>query len=309
MIILLRLFLLVLVCCTVGVVQGQSLLNSNLYSKNRFSINPAYAGSQGRLFAAIQANSQTSGLSNSPQYFMLNLHSAVKDNLGVGLNIFQGNAGFFETTVVEVSSAYTANINDDHSVTFGLNTGYVRERLDRFSNNFNDFVDQSDPTLQGEYYDRGQLKIGTGVVYRTRGLEVSAAFPKLMRTEGGLNFNFVSYAGYAIANADESWVFTPSLLLQVPDGNENLIDVNMMAEWRNMLWLQTGYRTNGAINLSLGANLEGVAVGYSYGYASGDISEIISSIHEILISFTLSSKSAEIKSSSTPNINKPKGNN
>lgn len=291
--------LLILVLGVSGVAQSQSLLNSNLYNKNKFAINPAYAGSEGSLFAAIQANNQTSSLANSPQYFMFNLHTAMKDDLGLGVNIFQGNSGFFETTVVEFSASYKANLSEDHSITFGINSGYVRERLDRFSNNFNDFVDQSDPTLQGEYYDQGQLKIGTGLVYRTKGLEVSAAFPKLMRTEGGLNFNFVTYAGYDIKTDDESWVFTPSLLFQAPDGNENLIDLNIMAQWNRMLWLQTGYRTNGAVNLSLGANIEGVGVSYSYGYATGNMSEIISSIHEILISFKLVRGNSVLKGKET----------
>jgi type IX secretion system PorP/SprF family membrane protein len=283
----LHLLLILLFIGSAGAVQSQSLLNSNLYNKNKFSINPAYAGSQEKLFAAFQGNTQNTSVSNSPQFFMFNIHAPVKDNLGLGLNIYQGNSGFFETTVVDFNVAYTANLSEDHAITFGISSGYVRERLDRFSGNFNDFVDGSDPTLQGEYYDQGQLKIGTGLVYRTQGLEISAAFPKLMRTEGGLNFNFVTYAGYSIANSDESWVFTPSLLYQVPDGNENLIDLNFMAEWNSLLWAQAGYRTNGAINFGLGATLESIGIGYSYGYATGDMSEIVSSIHEVLISFTL----------------------
>lgn len=286
----LQILLLLLFMISGGAVQSQSLLNSNLYNKNKFSINPAYAGSQERLFASLQGNSQNASVSNSPQYFMFNVHAPIKDNLGVGLNIYQGNSGFFETTVVEFNVAYTASLNEDHAITFGLNTGYVRERLDRFSGNFNDFVDGSDPTLQGEYFDQGQLKIGTGLVYRTKGLEISAAFPRLMRTEGGLNFNFVTYAGYSISNKDASWIFTPSLLYQVPEGNANLVDINLMAEWKSLLWAQGGYRSNGVINLGIGANLESFGFGYSYGYATGDISEIVASMHEVLITFTLMNK-------------------
>ncbi len=269
---------------------AQSLNNSNLYTKNRFSLNPAYAGNRDQIFSAFQASNQVSSVGDAPKYLMFNTHGLVFQNLGLGLNLLRDSRGFFETTLIEVGASYVARFEDDHSITFGLSTGYLRERLDRQAISVNNYVDMNDPILLGDFYDQGQLKIGTGVVYRLKNLEVSASLPRIVRTNNQLNFNFMGYAGYEFFSRDGRWMYKPNVLYRIPDGNDNFFDGNFMAEWNRKFWGQVGYRTNGSVNMAVGVNLDFVGVGYSYGYATGDLSEIMTGRHEVLVTFAFGEK-------------------
>lgn len=267
-------------------IHAQTLLSSNLYVKNRYSINSAYAGSEGQLFASFQASNQVTTVEGAPRYLFFNVHALVADNLGVGLNVVQDKRGLFESTIVEMSSAYRASFASDHSITFGLSAGVLRERLDIESININSYVDVTDPVLQSDFYDNSQFKLGSGWLYQFKDFELSMSFPRLVRTNSKMNFDLMTYGAYNFYSNNGKWMYKPSVLYQAPDGNENLLDGNFMAEYVGKFWGQVGYRSNGSVLAGVGARVDFVEVGYSFGFATGDLNEFMTGKHEVLVSLS-----------------------
>lgn len=270
---------------------AQTVFNSNFYGQNRFSINPAYAGNQEQLFVSLQVLNQSRGsVNNSPKSYSFNAHTLAYDNLGLGVRMSLNRAGFFETNIFEVAGAYKAIFAENHSITFGINTGFQRERLNMDNIIINPYVDQTDPTLNSGAYDATRYRMGTGFVYRYKNLEVSGSLPSLVLSGKKINLDFIAYSGYDFFLPNGKWMIRPSFLYRTPDGNKNLVDGNIMAEWDQTIWTQVGYRSNQTVNFSVGVNIDFVGFAYSYGRPVGDLSELSSNNHEFLITMKFGNK-------------------
>ena len=100
-------------------VSGQSIFNKNLYTINPVQINPAYMGSQGKLFLGFQSSISGNNELSLPTYSSINVHGALFENLGIGVNVLSENQGPFSLTLVDAGSSYQVYLGDYQSIRFG----------------------------------------------------------------------------------------------------------------------------------------------------------------------------------------------
>jgi|GEM_PF-2373773 len=268
---------------------AQSLLNSGLSNKNQFTYNPAYAGSAGRLFMAIQASNYMGSVSSAPRFGLFSIHGLLFDNVGFGGNVMVTQSGLLTNTTAEVAGSYRAAFTADHSITFGLNMGMFRSNLNGNSAAYNQYVNTDDPLLADGYYDNTVFKTGFGFVYRYKNLEFSNSLPNFQQGTR-IKPELVSYLAYSYFTTDNLWMIKPSVSFFTPDQSKELFNINLQGQWNEKVWLQAGYVTNGNVNFGIGFNLDFISVGYSYGYPTGSLGSITNSLQEVLVTFAFGKK-------------------
>ncbi|MFY0652812.1 MAG: PorP/SprF family type IX secretion system membrane protein [Cyclobacteriaceae bacterium] len=274
-------------------VHSQSIINKNLYIANPAGLNPAYMGTQGKLFLGFQTSISGNNELALPTYTSINVHGSVFENLGLGANFLSEKQGPFSLTMADVGSSYMVSFDEKQSLRFGMSVGFLRQTLNPSAYTTNNYVDQNDPFLNGDFYDNTRVKMGAGFLYQNGNFELGVGTPYLFR--GGESFNKSANfnAGYTWAFQGDKFKFNPSVFYQLKDQDSDLYDFNIRGIYMDKAWLQLGYRSNSSLNFSFGLATELFDIGYNYNSAMGDLKEINSNNHEILIAFTIKRKSTK----------------
>ncbi|MDW7694044.1 PorP/SprF family type IX secretion system membrane protein [Flammeovirgaceae bacterium SG7u.111] len=265
---------------------AQDISGNTLYMQNRYGINPAFAGSENGVFGALQSRSQFSGLSDAPRTYMFNVHAPIKNNIGLGGGFTSDSRGAFDYTSGELAASYRVGISSRDILQFGLSTGYIKNSLRASSIATNQYVDSSDPTLETGFFNETSFRFRTGVWYQHEAFDISVSFPELLVEGQKFHEHIIAMASYKFEfNGD--WQLMPSVIYQsLPYGSDQA-DVNLKLEWKNLIWLQGGYRSNKSGLFSAGIKYNSINIGYAYEMASQELSNISNGSHEILLAINI----------------------
>jgi type IX secretion system PorP/SprF family membrane protein len=275
---------------------SQDISNYNLYTINQYAINPAYVGSKEGVFTTLHFRKYFSGVSNAPRNLMFVVHSPIGNKLGLGGNIMVEEGGLFKSTSANIAASYKINIATDHLVTVGLSGGLIKRNLDM---NKLQGADMSDPTLMNNYSDRVLYKFGGGLKYNWKKLEVSLAVPSIKQDDSQLFNYFLGYASYQLQTADEQWRIRPSVLYKGIGTSPDQLDVNVNVEWKKLLWLQAGYRSNNNFIIGGGVTIENLNLGYAYETPTGKVKGLSKGAHEIVLTYLIKPKAKKVPEAST----------
>ncbi|MEQ8711435.1 MAG: PorP/SprF family type IX secretion system membrane protein [Cyclobacteriaceae bacterium] len=267
---------------------AQTMFSKNIYIVNPARINPAYMGSQGKFFMGFQSSIGGENEFDLPTYSSINAHYALKDNLGIGVNFLSEKQGPISITSADGGASYTSAFGEDHSLSFGMTLGFFRSTLNGDVFSGNPLVNPDDPLLAEGFLDESYMKLGAGIVYRYKNLELGIGAPYLFR--GGESFNEAGNAllTYHIPVETAKLTFSPSVFYEIRPDEPNIYDVNLLSEWNNIVRLLIGYRSNESLNTGLYINTGFVQIGYNYNSAMGDeVQAINDGNHELLVAMRL----------------------
>jgi type IX secretion system PorP/SprF family membrane protein len=159
-------------------------------------------------------------------------------------------------------------------------------------------ADMSDPTLMNNYSDRVLYKFGGGLKYNWKKLEVSLAVPSIKQDDSQLFNYFLGYASYQLQTQDEQWRIRPSVLYKGIGTSPDQLDVNVNVEWKRILWLQAGYRSNNNLIIGGGVTIENLNLGYAYETPTGKTKGLSKGAHEIVLTYLIKPKSKQVPESS-----------
>ncbi|MDB5255684.1 MAG: hypothetical protein JWM14_379, partial [Chitinophagaceae bacterium] len=270
---------------------SQDISNYNLYTVNQYAINPAYVGSKEGVFTTLHFRKYFSGVSNAPRNLMFVVHSPIGNKLGLGGNIMVEEGGLFKSTSANIAASYKINIATDHLVTVGLSGGLIKRNLDM---NKLQGADLSDPTLMSNYSDRVLYKFGGGLKYNWKKLEVSLAVPSIKQDDSQLFNYFLGYASYELQTKDQQWKIRPSVLYKGIGTSPDQLDVNVNVEWKRLLWLQAGYRSNNNFIIGGGVTIENLNLGYAYETPTGKVKGLSKGAHEIVLTYLIKPKAKKV---------------
>ncbi len=261
--------------------KAQEPFTHNLYSNTPFLINPAATGDQGVLSAFLDAYNQWNDFSQAPKVYTLGVHSPVYNKMAIGLNLFNDKRSYLNHLNAMFNYAYRLDLSNDQQLSFGIALGIVNNKVD-FGNIY--VNDKTDPLYTNNPYNATKLAAGAGAYYRFKALQLHFSLPQLL--ENGKNFAAqYNLIGMYDIKANEQTVIRPSVLVRAFPGNIMQTDANVMAEFKKMLWLQAGYRTDQSLLASIGISYKGFGIGYCYQAHMGDVKNIGKATHEIMLSF------------------------
>lgn len=253
------------------------------YLLNRYNLNPAFAGNTENISAILNTKTFMAGFSDAPRNTMFGLHAPLNDEQGVGLRILSDRRGAYEVSKYDATYSYQIKFDESSDLRFGISAGALRRMLNPASINNAEYLDQTDPTLAGNYYDQLNFVAGVGMVYDYENLQVGLSSPHLVIGGEEISEHLVASASYRYELENEDFAIKPIVIYQNMPVLDNRLDFLIRGEYQEKVWAQVGYQSTENLNFALGVDFGPFGVGYSYEMNSGELSNIAQNSNEIVV--------------------------
>ena len=147
-----------------------------IYFQNRYQANPALAGSDSGLTVNLGYRKQWNSIPGAPKTQALTATYGLNEKVGLGLNVYNDEAGLMRRTKVMGSYAYHLPVGaEEQKLSFGLSLGFMNERV-----GYEDMVGDPNDQNVNRFNQRETFIDGDfGAAYRSNKLTVQAAIPNL----------------------------------------------------------------------------------------------------------------------------------
>ncbi len=292
-----------IVFATVSLVSlAQQTPQSNVYSYNRYSINPAYAGASGCTEINFSHLNQWVKVEGAPLTSYLGVNSRLGKYIGIGGQVLVDKIGMINQVSGMGSISYGLTFAKFHTLRFGLGIGFNQYRVNPSSAIA---FDNQDPIINGGSQSSGTLNSELGIFYQWKNLELSVASKQLLQTF--TNFGYASLDGYGLRrhfnalaayriNVNNNFAVKPSVFLKgINTGMQT--DINTDVIYKNFIQAGIGYRTQVGIIARAGITIQDLFfIGYAYETPMRNIASYSSGSHEVVlgIKFCKAKKKQEI---------------
>lgn len=280
---------------------AQQTILSNFYYKNGYSINPAYAGSQGSLYTALVHRQQWLGVQGAPVSSLVNMHTPFGENNGAGIQMRYSGLGLMNNFSAKGTYVYNLQFDGGHNVAFGLSAGFNQNAINYNEVRTQDYSDEL--VLEGQRVSGVAMDADFGVLYTWKGLQLGVATLQFMETRGrffmeddakgffNLSRHFVVNASYDFQVAPD-WTMTPVMQTQVTATSPWNIEGMLYSEWDHKAFFGLGYRKNAGFLTNIGCHLNDMfTAAYSFELGFGGIAKAGAGTHELMFAFKIGSGS------------------
>lgn len=289
------------------VAQAQQDSQFTQYMYNTININPAYAGSRGRLSVFGLHRNQWVGLDGAPVTNSFSLNSPIQNsNVGIGLSFINDKIGPSDENSISVDVSYTIKTSE----TFKLSLG-VKGTANLFNVDFNKLYIYSlgDALAQTNIDNKFSPNIGAGAYFHSDKTYFGLSVPNFLETKhfDAISNNSSSYIAsermhyYFIAghvfNLSESVKFKPALLTKLVKGSPLQVDLSGNFLINDKFTLGAAYRWDAAASLLAGFQVsKSWFIGYGYDMETTKLANYNSGSHEIFLRFEFFNKTDNIVS-------------
>ncbi len=260
-------------------------------------INPAFAGSNERLYAGLAYRSQWSGIDGGPVTFNVNGHMSLLNNkIGVGMIAMQDKVGDVKNTQYGGTFAYRIKLTHT-TFSFGMQAGFTRYAtdLDGLS------IRNSDPLFTP--YSETKFNTGVGVLVKGDRYSLGLSIPQLLSNSVSLggqpvkiyNQNFYLYGSYLFF-LSENIDFKPSALLRSTSGAPLSIDLNANLTFNRLYTAGLFTRNLNTYGVLVQAIFQNIRAGYVF-ELPGKGSALNFNTHEVSVAVSLAVLSSHNSSS------------
>lgn len=279
------------------------------YYYNKFLYNPALAGAQDYGQIYLINRTQWNNIPDAPRTKALTIDGPMrKKNIGIGLALFQDNAGQFNSTGAQAAYRYGIDFGNDNMLNFGLALGFLDNRID-----FAEFIVKHDldPVVMSAYQSTTGFDANIGLNYTHKNLNVGLAVPQLIGNalayeavgnpitgdiEYGLVRHFLTNVSYDWdLKGDGNWWLQPTALVRVTPGAPLQYDINAAISYQKKYWIGAMYRSGYSATFSAGVKLaDQFVAGYAYDYAvHADLSTYTKGANEFMIGYQFGGKASD----------------
>lgn len=287
------------------------------YIYHPYLYNPARAGHGEFGHVAMSFKKQWDKMPYSPITSLLSFDMPVKNtNMGIGAIVYSDRAHLQRNTGGMISYAYHIPFNTakTHRLSVGMNAGIIHQKFD-----FQDaeVVHINDPTIFNESNGAARFDMAAGINYQFKGLNVGFAVPQLVK--GRFNFrdntiaedvqiqmerHYYTFASYRHGFGKTKDIYLePVFALRKVTAIPIQYDMNLIFDYKNVVWLSGGYRTANKFTQDAGVNVaagfgikQRVNTTYTFETLVGkDDRGIFGNSHEILVSLSLGRDKKEIE--------------
>ena len=278
---------------------GQQTRLSNLYTQNKYSFNPAYAGLGGCAEVYFSHMNQWTKLEGAPLTNYLSANTRIGKSLGLGANVLLDQIGMYQNMSASGSVAYGFNFAKFHTIRLGLSAGYFQTRLDPTGAVA---FDNADVIVNGGIQSSSALSTDAGILYKFKRFQISFASQQLFETRS--NFNYSQLDGYGLKRhftgftsyeflLNKRLSLTPSILYKSISNNHQL-DFNADLNYNDFISGGLGYRMDVGLIGRIGVNIRKLFfIGYAYVVPMQNIASYSGGSHEIALGLKFCKKKKE----------------
>ncbi len=289
------LFLVMIFVSSVGF--GQQLALQSQYMFDKFTINPAFAGTQKGIPIHIGVRRQWSAIKEAPATQYLSTNMNIFGGLGAGVTLYNEAAGPTRRTGLGLAGAYQFTLfksgENHHQLSLGLSGTLNQHALDK--KKLETYL-PDDPTIIAAYENQLLPDATFGAYYHNSDKYfVALSIMNLIQTQtdiyniaNDVKNNFVrNYYLMGGVNIDASNVFTiqPTFLVQAIEALPMQFDISSRFIYENKYWIGASYRHQDAIVAMFGLNYSGVEFGYSYDVTTSNIKTYSNGSHELHLTY------------------------
>jgi type IX secretion system PorP/SprF family membrane protein len=269
--------------------QAQQTPQSNVYTYNRFSINPAYTGASGCTEINFSHLNQWVKVEGAPLTSYVGVNTRLGKNIGIGGQVLVDKIGMINQVTGMGAISYGLTFAKFHTLRFGLGVGYNQYRVNPTSAIA---FDNQDPIINGGSQSSGTLNSELGIFYQWKNLELSVASKQLLQTYTNFGYNsldgyglrrhFNALAAYRI-NVNNNLAIKPSVFMKgINTGLQT--DFNADIIYKSSIQAGLGYRTQVGLIARAGINIQDLFfIGYAYEAPMRNIASFSSGSHEVIL--------------------------
>lgn len=236
------------------------------YFQTQYLANPAMAGIENGTNLNIGYRQQWNNMPGAPvkQYLAGEFH--MNDKVGLGVNLYNDNAGLLKQTRITGTYAYHLPLNNEgQKLHFGLSAGYMDERIST-----EDLVGDPNDVAVDRFNQRKAYVDGDfGVAYTSDRLNVQAALPNLKSLlqkddnntiDRSTFYSAISYK-WSFGEAMNMVILEPKFCFRGVYGYDNIADIGANVRIANNKLNFTGmYHTTKSTTFGCGFNYESLAL-------------------------------------------------
>jgi type IX secretion system PorP/SprF family membrane protein len=268
---------------------AQQTPQSNVYTYNRFSINPAYTGASGCTEINFSHLNQWVKVEGAPLTSYVGVNTRLGKNIGIGGQVLVDKIGMINQVTGMAAISYGLTYAKFHTLRFGLGVGYNQYRVNPTSAIA---FDNQDPIINGGSQSSGTLNSELGIFYQWKNLELSVASKQLLQTYTNFGYNsldgyglrrhFNALAAYRI-NVNNNLAIKPSVFMKgINTGMQT--DLNADVIYKSFIQAGIGYRTQVGLIARAGINIQDLFfIGYAYETPMRNIASFSSGSHEVIL--------------------------
>jgi type IX secretion system PorP/SprF family membrane protein len=299
------------------------------YILNNYILNPALTGIENYIDVKISARDQWLGLDGAPRTAYISAHgpigkkdlkttatsfnipgenprgnsywenyTASESHHGAGVMMVSDKTGLYNRFSANLSYAYHMGLSPKTNLSAGFAAGIQKVSYDRSKATP---VDPSDPSIGSSSVMLSKIRpdLSAGLwLYGSdyfAGASVQQALPqKVAFVDDTLGFRLTPHyfltAGYRYLVNDDINIL-PSAMIKYGSGNGTQFDLNVKAQYRDLLWIGGSYRFQEGYAGMLGLNVGNTFnVGYSYDFTTSNLNTVSRGTHEIVIGFLIGNR-------------------
>ncbi|HYF68352.1 MAG TPA: PorP/SprF family type IX secretion system membrane protein [Ohtaekwangia sp.] len=269
---------------------AQDQTNFTQFYLNPYTINPSYAGFDGRTAITLIYRKQWSTLDDGPQISNLSFHTPLSQRAGFGLSVINDERGLLKSTGLALSFSYSIPIADESFLRFGISGGgswntVDLERLEGFN----------DPKLGDILDNNSGLTGNAGLSLHLKTFHVGFSLPVVFApsyiSTNTINITEIDPFQSVIFHAsnrfyfnNNTYVFEPYLLYRMSGILPPQFEVATILHLNHVLWAGGSYKQDFGISALGGIKLnKTLAIGGSYSIKNSGINELNSPTYEVTL--------------------------
>src|SRR5258708_32455528 len=155
----------------------QDISNFTQFFINPYTLNPSYAGIEGRTAAFAGYRKQWSSIDGAPVITNFSLHTPINNKLNFGMALASDKRGITQVSSGMLTIGYTAIIDNTTAVRFGLSAGYGFNSVD-----FTNVGSLNDPALASLMTKNSFLIGNAGVSFHKKTFHGGIAMPNIFQS-------------------------------------------------------------------------------------------------------------------------------
>jgi len=268
----------------------------NHFYNNPYLYNPAFAGADGGLTAALTHRQQWVGIEDAPVVTNFSIHKPFKLGLSFGLNFTNDQRGILSTSTGLITAGYGVGLGGAN-LRFGISGGIGTNSLD-----LDELGMFSDPVLTNAVDNNLFVDGNAGIALTTRNLNLGFSLPRIFETpfiseddfsevEIDPTDAFIAHGSYRYYFPGSPVGIEPAFIFRsqqdIPSQFEGAGIIHLM----DLVWVGASYRQDfglsGLLGVEIGDLLE---VSYAYEPAGDQVSGFSDGSHEFQVKISFGKK-------------------
>lgn len=304
-------FFLVLLSFTESVSQD----NSNLthFFMNPYSINPSFAGTDGKPSLFLTYRKQWVGIEGAPVISNFSFHAPTGKRIGFGLNVTNAQRSVLNTTSGYLTTSYGISFSSHVRLRFAISAGAAYNGVD-----VEEIQNITDPAVQELLLEENMYLVGNaGISLQVKHFNFGISVPNLFSDEytSGAEFtvgevkpfeNTILFLTNRFYFGNDKHVFEPYLLYRYSDVLPHQYEASAAIHLNHVVWFGGSYKQDFGITAFGGVKLQKLfGLGYAYSLKNSGVNEINSPTHEIQLNLLLGIRGKEREYYSFVDTSKP----